>query len=431
MIALDPGILFALAVVLFIVLHPWLKWPLPVAFLVVAAVSLVLGGYLLPLQEAFRQYVEGGFGFINLVLVLFAGAFFGHMMRFSGAADAVAAGIVRAASGNVVAVLVLVSLPIYVVGMFVGLAGVGVLAAGVFAVPALRRIGYDDPTIAAFIAVLAVSGMIAPPTNVPAMLLADGVNMPWTGVAPALLALSIPLAVAAVVWFAWVWGPTGTPAAVDSDDKSWSPFVRGMIPLAVVVILWVGVRALGEIVIDPVSPLILVIGGLVAVPLLPKVSEFRSVVLQTFTGTPLFLAAVLVSVGILVQIMTLTGVRGWLVISIMSLESPWNYPSLLIGLPLIGGALTSIAVSDVVGVPAAFSFIGQNMILNVAALSSIAMMAEFVPPTSVSAALSCYIVGGTSTVGKVFRRAWPPMAFLVLLSLLMLLFAPRLAGILV
>jgi len=152
--------------------------------------------------------------------------------------------------------------------------------------------------------------------------------------------------------------------------------------------------------------------------------------MRTFTGTPLFLAAVLVTVGILVQIMTLTGVRGWLVISIMSLEAPWNYPSLLVGLPLIGGALTAIAASDVVGVPAAFSFIGQNMILNVASLSSIATLAEFVPPTSIAAILSCYVVGGP-TIGQVFRRAWPPMAVLILLSLLMLIYAPALTGILV
>ena len=71
---------------------------------------------------------------------------------------------------------------------------IAVLSAGVFVVPALRRIGYDDATIAAFIAVVATAGMIAPPMNVPAMLIADGVNMPWTNVSRALLALSLPLA---------------------------------------------------------------------------------------------------------------------------------------------------------------------------------------------------------------------------------------------
>ena len=127
--------------------------------------------------------------------------------------------------------------------------------------------------------------------------------------------------------------------------------------------------------------------------------------------------------------MTLTGVRGWLVINTMSLVAPWNYAGLHLGMPLLGGALTSISVSDVVGVPAAFSFIGQDMIINVAALSGLASLAEFVPPTAIAAVLSCYVVGGP-TVGQVVRRGWPPMLVLAVLALAMLVFAKQLAGIL-
>jgi len=424
-LGLHPGIIFALAIGLFVLVHLMLRWPLPLAFIAVAAAAALLGDFGVP----FRHLVEGGFGFINLVLALFAGAFFGHMMRASGAADRAAGGIVGAVGGRVLPVLALAGLPLFVVGMFVGIAGVAVLSAGVFAVPALRRIGYDDVTIAAFIAVMATAGMIAPPMNVPAMLIADGVNMPWTNVARALLALALPLAAAALAWFAWL-GPTrpaAGPAAdgADGTDGGVAACLRGLAPLAVIVAIWVAVRLLGTR--DPASPLILVIGALVALPMLPR-GRFRTVVMAAFTGTPLLLAAVLVTVGILVQIMTLTGVRGWLVVSAMALAPPWNYPSLLLGMPLLGGALTAMAVSDVIGVPAAFSFIGRDMIINVAALSAVASLAEFVPPTSISAALACYVVGG-GTVGQGFRRAWPPMAVLAALALLMLVFARQLAGI--
>jgi GntP family gluconate:H+ symporter len=425
-LGLHPGIIFALAIGLFVLAHLVLRWPLPLAVIAVAAAAALLGDFGVP----FRHLVEGGFGFINLVLALFAGAFFGHMMRASGAADRAAEAIVRAVGGRVLPVLTLAALPLFVVGMFVGIAGVAVLSAGVFAVPALRRIGYDDATIAAFIAVLATAGMIAPPMNVPAMLIADGVNMPWTNGARALLALALPLAAAALAWFAWL-GPTRPAAGAAADggdgaDDGLAAGLRGLAPLVVIVAIWVAVRLFGTR--DPASPLILVIGALVALPMLPR-GKFYTVVMAAFTGTPLLLAAVLVTVGILVQIMTLTGVRGWLVVSAMALAPPWNYPSLLLGMPLLGGALTAMAVSDVIGVPAAFSFIGQDMIINVAALSAIASLAEFVPPTSISAALACYVVGG-GTVGQVFRRAWPPMAVLAVLALLMLVFARQLAGVL-
>jgi len=419
---LQPGTIFAVAIALFLVLHFIVRAPVPLSFIVVAAVAALIGDFGVP----FRHLVEGGFGFINLALALFAGAFFGHMMRASGAAEAAAAGIVRLSGARPLPLLTLVALPLFVVGMFVGLAGVAVLAAGVIAVPALRRISYDDAAIAAFIAVMATAGMIAPPMNVPAMLIADGVNMPWTNTSRALLALALPLAIAALVWFA-LWQRPKSPAAAE-QDVTIAACLRGFAPLVLVVVIWIAVRLLPTVLIDPASPLILVIGGLVALPMLPK-GELRKVMLSTFAGTPLHLAAVLVTVGILVQIMTLTGVRGWLVISTMSLSAPWNYAGLAIGMPLLGGALTSMSVSDVIGVPAAFSFISQDMILNVVALSAIASLAEFVPPTAIAAALSCYVVGGAS-IGQVIRRAWPPMLVLLVLALLMLVFARQLTGIL-
>src|SRR3954462_3832502 len=93
---LHPGIIFGLALAVFLVLHLGVRWPLPLSFLVVAVVAALLGDFGIP----FRHLVEGGFGFINLVLALFAGSFFGQMMRASGAADAAASGIVRAAGGR-------------------------------------------------------------------------------------------------------------------------------------------------------------------------------------------------------------------------------------------------------------------------------------------------------------------------------------------
>jgi TRAP-type C4-dicarboxylate transport system permease large subunit len=416
----QPATIFAIA--LFLLLHFALRAPLPLSFIVVAVVTALIGDFGIP----FRHLVEGGFGFINLVLALFAGAFFGHMMRGSGAADAAAAGILRLSGDRRLLLLTLAALPLFVVGMFVGLSGVAVLAAGVVAVPALRQNGFDDATMAAFIAVMATAGMIAPPMNVPAMLIADGVNMPWTNTSRALLALALPLAAAALVWFTVWQGPTKPRSA--PAQSSLAACLRGFAPLLLIVAIWIAVRLFPTVLIDPASPLILVIGGLAALPMLPK-GELRKVAMATFSGTPLLLAAVLVTVGILVQIMTLTGVRGWLVISTMSLTVPWNYLSLALGMPLLGGALTAMSVSDVIGVPAAFSFIGQDMIINVAALSAIASLAEFVPPTAIAAALSCYVVGG-GRIGQVIRRAWPPMMVLLVVALLMLVFARQLTGIL-
>jgi gluconate:H+ symporter, GntP family len=421
-LGLHPMVLLTIASGLFVLTHFVLRWPLPLAFIGVAGLTALLGDFGIP----FRHLVEGGFGFLNLLLALFAGAFFGHMMRTSQATDRAAVAIVSMTGGRVFPVLLLAGLPIFVIGMFVGLAGVAVLAGGVFAVPALRRIGFDGPTTAAFIAVMATAGMIAPPMNVPAMLIADGTNMPWVNVSRALLALAVPYALFGLVWFTWVCGPTRPATPVRASEGG----LGGLLPLAVIVAIWVAVRLFPSVLVDPSSALILVIGGLVALPRLAR-GDLGKVVYATFTGTPLLLAAVLVAVGVMVQIMTLTGVRGWLIVSTMSLESPWIYVGLVVGTPLLGGPLTSMVVADVVGVPAAFAFIGQNMILNVAALSAIAAIAEFVPPTNISAGLACYVVGEDATVGGVARRSWAPLAFLAAISVAMLIFAKHLVGVLV
>ena len=58
--------------------------------------------------------------------------------------------------------------------------------------------------------------MVAPPTNVPAMLLSDGVNMPWEGITKVLLVLSLPPALVAIAWFTW-WGATQPPNVTASS----------------------------------------------------------------------------------------------------------------------------------------------------------------------------------------------------------------------
>ena len=92
----------------------------------------------------------------------------------------------------------------------------------------------------------------------------------------------------------------------------------------------------------------LVVGALTGLFML-SARGWTDVARQVFSGTPLMLAAVLIAVGVLVQIMALTGVRGWLVINAMSFQSPAIYAALA-GLPLLGSVLTSIGVSNSLGV---------------------------------------------------------------------------------
>lgn len=414
-----PATLLATALAIYAVAT--LRWrvPLPLTLLAVAVVASAMAGFGVP----FRHLVEGGFGYLNFILALFAGAFFGQVMVESGAAEAVAGAIERWAANRRGLVIVVAAALLFVVGMFAGLAGVAVLATGVFAAPLLRRMGMRADRSAAFIAVLGAVGMVAPPVNVPAMVMADGVNMPFLSFERALLVLSVPSALFAAWWFGRGLERSGAPAAA----VDWPAARSGFLSIGLVVGFWTLLRIFPTVIPDPSAPLVLVAGTVVCLSRLDR-ARFRRVIDGAFSGTPLFLAAVLVSVGVAVQIMTLTGIRGWLVINIMSFVPPWLFAGLA-GIPILGGVLTAIGAANVLGVPFAFALIHQDMILNVAALSAIAALAEFCPPTAIGAALSAYVVRGTG-VWKIVKAAAAPLAVLTALAVLMLVLARPLAPLL-
>jgi TRAP-type mannitol/chloroaromatic compound transport system permease large subunit len=345
-------------------------------------------------------------------------------MRHGGATDALAE-LIGPRNHPFLAMLV-AGILLFVTGMFTGIAGVSVLAVGAFSAPLLLRASLSAPVAAGYIALLATLGMVAPPLNVPAMIMADGVNMPFAGFAGSLWVLSLPPALFALVTFTRRARLEATLQAQASqrDQREGHPAWLGVAVLATVIGFWGIIRYWPALVFDPSIPFVLFAGGLVGLCAV-RTSAWGDVARATFSGAPLMLAAVLVSAGMLVQIMSLTGVRGWLVITAMSFHAPWIYPALS-GIPLLGSVLTALGTSNSLGVPFAFAFIHQDMILNISALSAIAALSEFCPPTAISTALAAYIVGETR-LWPIIRSALPTLAVLTVLSVLMLMFAPALA----
>ena len=420
---LDMPWLFASMVAMFAVLQFVVRWPLPINLIIAAMLGALLGGFGVP----FRHLVEGGFGYLNLVLALFAGAFFGQVMRHSGASETLAK-FVAAGERRFLAVFVSGAL-LFVTGMFTGIAGVAVLVAGPFAAPMLRSAGLRSPAAASCIALLGTLGMIAPPLNVPAMIIADGVNMPFAGFGGSLWTLSLPPAVFALIYFT-------RRAARDAARQVRStvaasamagerPFASlGILALVVIIAFWGAIRYWPSLAFDPSIPLVLFGGSLVGLFTM-KARDWTEAARSVFSGTPLLLAAVLVAVGVLVQVMSLTGVRGWLVIQAMSFQAPWIYGA-LVGIPLLGSVLTALGAANSLGVPFAFAFIHQDMIVNVSALSAVAALSEFCPPTAISTVLAAYVVG-EERLWPIIRSALPTLLVLAGLAVLMLMFAPLLA----
>jgi TRAP-type C4-dicarboxylate transport system permease large subunit len=79
-------------------------------------------------------------------------------------------------------------------GMITGLSTAAVLPTGALAAPALILLGIPHITVAAMVAMSAIYGMIAPPINIPAMIIGGGVDMPYIGFELPLIFATFPLA---------------------------------------------------------------------------------------------------------------------------------------------------------------------------------------------------------------------------------------------
>ena len=79
------------------------------------------------------------------------------------------------------------------------LAAVRPVSAGALVAPVLLLIGIPKEKTGAIIAMGAIMGMAAPPINIPALLIAGGVDMPYIGFEGPLFFITVPCAVIAVL----------------------------------------------------------------------------------------------------------------------------------------------------------------------------------------------------------------------------------------
>lgn len=411
----------------------------PLAFVGTAVAGVLLGGFGL----APRQLLDGMFGYFYLVLVLFAGAIYNRWMRESGVSLRIAQSLGHLTKGRRTLLLLAAAALVYVAGMLSGIAGVAVLFAGAIIVPVLLALGLRPEQAAALLSIEAILGMVGPPINLPAAMIADGINMPYMEFNWVLLALSLPLAVFSALYIGRSALKGGAVAALDevaagdaseadagvqsgglheSQHLGAPSLALSWAAVGVPLLIWVLVRLWPNTFHDPSVPLVLLVGAVIA--LIAGRGRFRPLqaAYKELSGTVLQLGAVLVGVGMLVQVLSLTGARGWIVINSMSLQPPWTYLAILLSMPILGGVLTSIGSASILGVPFAFIFIDRDMVVNASALSMMAGLAEMMPPTSIAAILAGYLCGEMN-LRKIWRHAAVPMALIAIVSLLALVFS--------
>ena len=183
-------IVFLVMVGIFLVGCFLLKLPVSLSMVLAAVGGALAGGQGVPL----RHLVEGMFSYVDTILVIAAAMIFMKVVQESGALDAVSSVIIERFHKVPALMLCLIMIIIMFPGMITGSSTASVLSAGSIMAPVLMMMGVPALETAGILALGGMLGMIAPPTNIPAMIIGAGIDIPYSGFEGPLLLLTFPLA---------------------------------------------------------------------------------------------------------------------------------------------------------------------------------------------------------------------------------------------
>jgi hypothetical protein len=90
--------------------------------------------------------------------------------------------------------------------------------------------------------------------------------------------------------------------------------------------------------------------------------------------------------------MTLIGVQGFIVVSVLALPAWLMYLGMATSIPLFG-AVSAFGAASVLGVPFLLALLGRNEIMVGSALSLLAGLGDLMPPTALAGIFAAQVVG--------------------------------------
>jgi TRAP-type C4-dicarboxylate transport system permease large subunit len=387
-----------------------LRLPVSVALVGAAILGALVNGQGLPL----RHLVEGTLGYLDTLLIIATAMVFMRMIQASGLLDTIAHHLIIGFQHRPASLLVLMMLFAMSAGMITGSSTAAVLTTGAIVAPAFIALGIPRNRTGAIIALAGILGMIAPPVNIPVMIIGGGVDMPYVGFALPLLVLTVPLAVVIVLLLGLRWVRAST---VDQTllplsyhrQYGWKLYA----PLLVLAALIVLERALPRFIPSLGMPLIFAAAALIA-PFSGRPMKPLAVA-RDAVAAALPVMGILAGVGMFLQIMALTGGRGFIVSLLIGLPLGWLFASIAVSMPLFG-AVSAYGSASILGVPFVLALLGRNEILVASALSLVAAMGDLMPPTALAGLFAAKVVDQPNYV-HVLKRCLLPAALCVGASL--------------
>ncbi len=409
-------IVFFLMVAVFVLAAAVLKWPIGLCLMAAALVGALAGGEGVPL----RHLVEGSFGFFDVMLIILTAVLFMKVLQASGALESLAAVLLRVFYKRKALLLLTANLLVMFPGMITGSSTASVLTSGPLVAPVLTKLGLSQLKTGAFIAMAAVLGMIAPPVNILVMIMGGGVDMPYVGVTLPLLVIVVPLAIVIPLWI----GLRDVKVIAFEDMKAiLPPSVYGKygfrlyLPLLAVIGLMLGERSLVKVMPDPGIPGIFLIGSLIGTACGRPFDFWKTTRKAVAEAMPILV--ILAGVGMFIQVMTLTGARGWIVMTFLALPGALLYVAVALGMPVFGG-ISAFGASSILGVPFILALISKNALITSTALSAVVGLGDLIPPAALAGRFAGQVVGEKNFI-RILRYCLVPALFVLAWAIVILL----------
>jgi gluconate:H+ symporter, GntP family len=398
----------------------FLKIPAGVSLMLAAIIGALVGGEGIPV----RHLVEGGFGFLDAIMIISTAMIFMRIMEETGALAGISKGILKLFYRWPTLLIIVIVIFVMFPGMLTGLSSTCILTTGALVAPILIAVGMPRLAVGSLIALAAVFGQVAPPVSIPVMIIGGGVDMPYVGFGLPLFLVSFPPAVLIAIYFRLRYLPEYKINEVlaylkQTDDKKYS--FKLYIPLFFVVFYMLAEVRFHEYLPRLGVPLIFIIGALMGLLTKKGINLIDASRKALRSAMPVM--AILVGVGMFLQILALTGVRGYL--ALIALELPVSLRYFAAGLmPFMGSAYAS---SSVIGVPLVYVFIGKSTLMVTSALVLMASLGDMMPPPALLCAYAGEITGERNHY-KILKMSLIPIVITMLFAIVVLIYAQEISN---
>lgn len=387
----------------------------------------------LPFTEIVRHFVEGSVTYFDICLVFLTATFFMSLYKESGGVAYIVRLIVKKFHSHRIVCLLLLTFVMLVPGAVTGSGATTVLTVGGLVGAVLMAMGVSEDRRIALIFMLAAMSAACPPINLWAMMAAAGANMPFVGFTAPLAILSIVSALFATFFLAGRGKNLNLDEAMAQLPEAPKGFngIRAVIPFLVLIALIAGGRIFPAQFPVVGLPLIFMLSALSVILVSPKKIKIFETAVNTVKNLK-ELVGIMIMVGVLNQIMTLTGARGLLSLAVVTLPLWVLFAALWIILPVAEGVL-QYAVAPLFGVPLImlFNMLGFDPVIALSCWSVMLPIGDCLPPTAVVGRAAVLELDYKGSYYKGFvKTALIPMLFALALCTLAMIFCNQFAGLL-